>query len=676
MITQGQVTYIFRGKEMTFHFYPVQPLERLGLRMRGIRRAVGDGYRFTFTLTPAEEITLLRVSVDMDVSLNQGSRVFANGFQSWTESREYGIRERMPRLRWPATAWSRLVGDSAVHRPSSRQGFVHSWTYTYVKSADGKVVLYGSVSERPGYTLFEIDGTTGVMRVSRECEGLKLREEYTALDIVVLPGGEDEVFDEYSREMYGPEEAIGRTDKAPVSGWSGSRNRTIDVSEPIVLANLNELKKREVPLDLFLIEDGWQGATGDWTEPGPHFPSGMKKITLAAKEAGYRPGLWIAPYVCSRWSQLFRRHHDWLLKDKDNRPVKAGWNGSWGGSFYALDTYHQGLRDYLRQVFATILDEWGFDFVKTDLLYAAGLRPGERKTRGQVMCDALEFLREMAGDRVWMAGGVPLGAAFHSAGYCGIGSETSLRWEHGLRRALGYRERFSTMNALTSLSGRRHLNGRFFAADGGSLVLRSGRQNMTPEQRKTLLRLNLVLSETFFVSDNPAEYSDGEMAMYRSAFPLKKKKVLSADSRRGAWTVRFEVDGRQYVLLANLTPKTAEFRVDPHLYFDPDLGGFGKYELVSCVRPYESRCLLRVPEGEWTIAGGTGHLFPGCEAFLPVIEDGVVRLGLHPHARYETEVFLRVPGHSPTYVVNGKHLKTETTYDMTFVRVRLNPSVR
>ncbi len=550
----------------------------------------------------------------------------------------------------------------------------HSWTYTYVKSADGNIVLYGSVSERPGYTLFEVDGTTGAMRISRECEGLKLREEYTALDIVVLPGREDEVFDAYSREIADCQPATGRAYHGPISGWSGSRSRSGDISEPIVLANLNEIKKREIPLDFFLIEDGWQGATGDWIEPSSQFPDGMKKIALAAKEAGYRPGLWIAPYVCSRWSQLFRRHHDWLLKDKDMRPVKAGWNGGWGGAFYALDTYHPGLRDYLRQTFATILDDWGFDFVKADFLYAAGLLPREHRTRGQVMCDSVEYLRELAGDKVWIAGGVPLGAAFHSANYCAEGGETSLRWEDGLRRALGFRERSSTMNALTSLIGRRHLNGRVFAADGGSFVLRSGRQNMTPEQRRTLFRLNLVLSETFFVSDNPAEYSDGELSMYRSAFPLKEKKVLSAESCRGAWTARFEVDGRQSLLLANLTPKTVEFRIDPHLYFDPDLREFGKYEVVSGIKPYDSRCLLRVPEGEWAIAGGTGHVFPGCETLPPVFEDGVVKLALHPHARYETEVFLRIPGYSSTCAVNGKHLKTETTNGMTFVRVRLNPS--
>ncbi|HHX28293.1 MAG TPA: alpha-galactosidase [Firmicutes bacterium] len=673
MITQGQVSYIFRGKEMTFDFYPVQPLERLGLSMRGVRKVIGDGYRFTFTMTPSEDIVLKSVSIDIAMDVNQHGRIFANGFQSWTESREYGFREKMPRLKWPATVYGSLVGERAFHRAPSGPGLFHSWTYSFTRSADGNIVLYGSVSERPGYTLFEFHTTTGLLRVKRECEGLTIGEEYTALDIVVLPGREDEVFDAYFREMGGALKVSDRSSPAPAWGWSGSRNHHTDISEPVVLANLAELKKRDIPLDYFIVEDGWQKETGDWLTPCSQFPNGMEKIARAAREAGYKPGLWIAPFVCSRWSQAFRRHRDWLLKDEDQRPVSAGWNGKWGGPYYALDVYNPGFRDYLKQVFATVLDEWGFDLVKVDLLYAAGLRPRERKTRGQVMCDAVEFVRDLVGDKVSLAGGVPLGAAFDNVDYCGINNNVSLRWEDGLRRALGYRERSSTVNAVTSMIGRRHLNGRAFGAAGGAFILGAANPNMTSEQRKTLFMLNLILSDIAFTSDNPAEYSASLLSTFRSAFPLKRKKILSVESRRGAWTVRFEIEGRQYLLLANLASKAAEFRVDPGLYFDPDLRGFFKYEAVSGVRPYASRCLLHVPRDEWTVAGSTGHIFPGCETLPPLVEDGTAQLDLHPQARYEAEVFLRVPGSVTTCVVNGRRLKTESAYDMAFVRIRLSP---
>ena len=673
MITQGQVTYVFRGKEMTFEFYPVQPLERLGLSMRGERKVIGDGYRFTFTMTPSEDIILKSVSVDIAVDLNHHSRIFANGFQSWTESREYELREKIPRLRWPAAFSGASVGEGALGSFRSAQGLVRSWTYSYIRAADGNIVLFGSVSERPGYTLFECDTGANFLRVSRECACLRLGETYTALDIVVLPGREEEVFKTYFQEMIGADEQAVKIAPAPVSGWFGSSNHPGDISEPVVLASLAELKKRDIPLDYFLIGDGWQSETGDWLKPSSQFPKGMKKMAEAIKEAGYKPGIWIAPYICSRWSETFRRHKDRLLRDEMGRPVRAGWNGKWGGNLYALDACSPYVRSYLAEVFHTALDDWGFEVVFTDFLYAAGLRPRERKTRGQVMCDAVALVRELARDKVVLAGGVPLGAAFHTVDYCLTSSGISYRWEDGLKRVLGFRERFSASNALTSMIGRYRLNGKAFASGGSALSMSTQGQRMTLEQVKTLLKLSLLFSETFLVSDNPAAYSAEEMAQYKSAFPVKARTILSAKSRRGAWTVSFEIDGRHYVLLANLSSKAREFRVDPCLYFDPSIPGFRKYEEVGELGPYESRCLLRVPLEDWAVAGGTGHVFPGCEVLGPSSEDGVIRLDLHPHARYESEIFLRVPNGTDSCVVNGQRLKTQETHGLTFVRLRLSP---
>lgn len=659
---------------MTFEFYPVQPLERLGLRMHGVRRVIGDGYRFTFTLQPSEDIILKSVSVDLTLDLDQHSRIFANGFQSWTESREYDLRGKMPRLKWPATSYGVLVGEGAFRRFRSKQGLFHSWTYSYVRGTDGNIVLFGSVSERQGYTLFEFDTGVGSLRVSRDCAGLKIGETYTALDVVVLPGKEVDVFNAYFQEMSTAEERAGRFARSPVSGWLGSRSHLGDISEPVVLASLAEIRKRDVPLDYFLIGDGWQRETGDWLTPSSQFPKGMKKIATAVKESGYRPGLWIAPYVCGRWSEVYRRHRDWLLRDENGRSVRAGWNGKWGGTFYALDVYNPAFRDYLREVFRVALEDWGFEAVMTDFLYAAALKPRERKTRGQVMCDAVDFVRDLAGDKVTLAGGVPLGPAFHNFDYCRTSSGVSLCWEDRIRRILGFRERFSASSALTSIIGRHQLSRRAFSAAGGDLSMASRKQNMTYEQARTLFRLNLVFSEMFLISDNPAGYSATEMAEYMSAFPVKKKKILDAKFRRGTWTVLFEIDGRQYVLLANLTSKAREFRVEPCLYFDPSVPGFRKYEEVRGLGPYESRCLLRVPSEDWAVAGGTGHVFPGCEVLGPSIQDGAVRLDLHPHARYDTEIFLRVPSRQDTYVVNGQRLRAEEIHDIAFVRLRFGPA--
>lgn len=705
-ITEGRLVYLFRGKEMAFEFYPVQPLERVGVSIHGVRTPVEGGYRFTFTLTPSEEIVLEHVSVDIPAGLNYHSRVFVNGFQSWTESREFDLREKIAPLRWPASAFVRQSGDYTFYRRKAAAGTFHGWTYSYSRAADGNIVLYGSVSERPGYTLFEFDVGEDILRVSRDCSGLRLRDRYTALDIVVLYGREDEVFDTYFREIA---RADRRTDREgadisaaalaaatssrqpvglgdsgtaptpfpmrralpPASGWSSWHGHFDRISEPIIMANLAELRKRGVPLDYFVVDEGWQSGPGDWLTPSPEFPSGMKKIADAVKESGYTPGLWIAPFICGRWSGLWRHHRDWLLRDESRKPVRAGWCARWGGTFYALDIYNREFKDYLRQVFDTILGEWGFDIIKMDFLYAAGLLQRPDRTRGQVMSDAMNFLQELTGGKVSLASGVPLGPAIGKVDYCRISPGVALSWEDSLQRALGYRERVSTANAIASVLGRRHLHGRAFAAHPDAFILRTHNQRLTPAQRGTLFRLNLVLGGLALMSDNVAEYAADELALYYSAFPLREKRILGAEHRRGTWTVRFEIDGRQYLLLANLTSKPRKFRIDPAVYFDPSFPGFRNLETAQEVEPFGSKCLLRVPANDWDIAGSVGHVFPGCEVETSVTEDGGVSLSIHPHVRYDAEVFLRVPAYMESCTVNGNRVRVERACDVSYVKVSL-----
>jgi len=114
----------------------------------------------------------------------------------------------------------------------------------------------------------------------------------------------------------------------------------------------------------------------------------MKAVADEIRKRGYQPGLWLAPFICEERSRLMKEHPDWLLK-KDGKPVPAGWNPNWSGTFYALDVYNDEYLYHMREVFDTVLNQWGFDLVKLDFLYAAAMLPSRGKTRGTVMVDAM-----------------------------------------------------------------------------------------------------------------------------------------------------------------------------------------------------------------------------------------------------------------------------------------------
>ena len=66
----------------------------------------------------------------------------------------------------------------------------------------------------------------------------------------------------------------------------------------------------------------------------PGFPSGVSPLAQEIASRGFMPGLWLAPFIVDRCSQLAKQHPDWLLRGGLNIPVNAGF--LWG-RFTALD---------------------------------------------------------------------------------------------------------------------------------------------------------------------------------------------------------------------------------------------------------------------------------------------------------------------------------------------------
>jgi alpha-galactosidase len=213
-----------------------------------------------------------------------------------------------------------------------------------------------------------------------------------------------------------------------VNGWTSWYNYYGDVSEKIINENVDALTTNKYPIDIFQIDDGFQTAIGDWLSINKKFPSGMKVVADKVKGAGFKAGLWLAPYAVGFTSRIVKEHPDWLIVDPDTKkPVVAGPN--WGG-FYALDMYNSCARAYLKEVFDTVLQDWGFDMLKLDFCFAAAMIPRLGKTRGEIMWEAMELIRDLVGTEKLILGcGVPLAAAFRKVDYCRIGSDVAPWWE-------------------------------------------------------------------------------------------------------------------------------------------------------------------------------------------------------------------------------------------------------
>ncbi|MCL2815582.1 MAG: alpha-galactosidase, partial [Oscillospiraceae bacterium] len=146
-----------------------------------------------------------------------------------------------------------------------------------------------------------------------------------------------------------------------------------------------------LPLKYIQIDAGYFPAVGDWSDDFHLFPGGIKRAAELIRSRGYRPGIWIAPYMVGCRSRLFREHPDWVLKNKNgsylvnaecfNEPKLWGYQDE---EYYVLDTSHPEAMEYIRSVFRTFR-EWGFELFKTDFmlwgLRTAGMCCGRYRVR-------------------------------------------------------------------------------------------------------------------------------------------------------------------------------------------------------------------------------------------------------------------------------------------------------
>jgi alpha-galactosidase len=197
--------------------------------------------------------------------------------------------------------------------------------------------------------------------------------------------------------------------------------------------------------------------------------------------------------------------------------------------------------------------------LKLDYLFAVCQAPPPGKTRGQVMHEAMQFLRQLAGrNRLW-AGGVPLGAAFGQTDDCRVGGEENSRWENALPVLLRYRERSGALASLRSVLHRWTLNGRAFLNDPGTFTLIKDKRGLNAMQQQTVLVINVLLGKSLFTSDDVSAWSAEQMAEYSEALALRDSRVESVtEIQRDLYRIDFGHHGERYVAWCNLNGKAVQ----------------------------------------------------------------------------------------------------------------------
>lgn len=518
---------------------------------------VNDESGVKLTLIPSRPITLISASLEFWHEYEKNEKFFVNGYQSWTTSGEMSA-EDIYRGTTPLAGVTKYTkdmaitsGDYAFTRYEPRPGFFHSFTYTYLRRGD-EFELFGSLSERNGYTVFYSDMEKHIFSVEKDVEGLTISEPYEMFDIVRVVGGYDEVFDKYFAAMSLP--AKKHIDR--LTGYTSWYNYFQKIDENIILRDLKGLSRARESVNIFQIDDGYEPFVGDWLDyNGKDFPNGMKTIADAVHREGYLAGIWLAPFNVQRGkSRILKEHPDWLIRNPDGKPQLGC--VAWGGA-YTLDIYNSEVREHLKKVFDTVLNDWGYDMVKLDFLYSQCRTPRDNKTRGTVMCEAMDFLRECVGDKLILGCGVPLGPAFGVVDACRISCDVDLSYGGKFYNSMSINNELpSAQNAINNSMFRRHLNGRAFLNDPDVFFLRDHNLTFTWEQKLLLAKINNLFGRVLFVSDDAGEYSEAELEVLKKTFRESDVKILDVKCvgarADGNYEIKFIENGEEKLLYFNL----------------------------------------------------------------------------------------------------------------------------
>ena len=502
------------------------------------------GNHLVLKLVPHTPLEISRFYIRREYSFGAGARFLANGFQSWTDTKEFTKDEKMPTLGLVGHSpfgvhfGMKYGGDYPFVKTEKKAGVFHSHSFAYVREGE-TCDFVGSLNDRTGYTVIFADMNRGEMRFSKDLEGKVIAEEYELLNLFFTKGSYDAVFDAYFEALQ-----IKPRTTEKVKGYTSWYNYYGNISEEIILRDLNALTSLEnyhEYVNTFQVDDGYQTDVGDWFSIDANkFPHGMKPIADAIHEKGLKAGLWLAPFGAQKGSKLAKEHPDWLVKGKNGKPIMVGHN--WMG-FYALDIYNEGARQYIKDVFKTVLDEWGFDLVKLDFLYAASAMPMYGKTRGEIAYDAMDLIRECVGDKSILACGALQMPCFGKVEYMRVGADMHLGWAHNFLRKRMHREDVSTPNAIHNTIYRRGLNGRAFLCDPDVFLLRRTNILFTPEQQALLGEFIKLFGSVLFMSDNVAEYDAAQLAAFKHILEEDESKLVSVEEENDIITIDYTENG-------------------------------------------------------------------------------------------------------------------------------------
>lgn len=334
------------------------------------------------------------------------------------------------------------------------------------------------------------------------------------------------------------------------TGWCSWYYYYTLVSQESILENSTFLldHQKELPLAVIQLDDGYlpqkrgNSRIGDWCDINNRFINGLEWLASEIKAKGYNPGLWIAPFLVTNSSKLFAEHPDWVIRDRKGKPFEVDFNVEWGlfNKVYGLDCTHPKVQEWIRALFKTIVEKWGFQYIKLDFLYAAavdGVFYDKSMTRVQAYRKGLEIIRETVGENIFLLGcGAPLGPSIGLVNGMRVSGDTYysfgqpfLFWFLNTFFFAGFEGMPSMKEALKTNMLRAFMHNKFWINDPDCLLVRRTRSTLQPHEIEFEVTLLGLCGGILFSSDKLSELAPNDLEYIKFLLPPSKVPAKPID---------------------------------------------------------------------------------------------------------------------------------------------------
>lgn len=357
---------------------------------------------------------------------------------------------------------------------------------------------------------FALDGEDLVLDIETLLDRVPQRGHAASEELVIFTGGEvEEALRDWARLVAAASPLPPRLPARRFAGWCSWYNLYASLSEPVLLEHLDAARRfrdaTRTPFDIFLVDDGFTPEMGDWLDFKPQFPRGIRPVLEAARDAGFTPGLWIAPFMVGNRSQLFAAHPDWVVRSRETgaplAPMTFYGEFRWhkrSEEYYVLDVTHPEAEAYIRSVFRTWATDWGVGYFKTDFMHLGSMYgPDEAVwhtpglSRMEIWMRMARLIREEIGDARWLLCGSPIWAPVGLCDAMRIGRDVGVSW-HG---------HYSAQSLLRDQTARNFANGILWQADPDCILLRDRFHDLTDDQVTSLATFAGLAGGVLMTSD-------------------------------------------------------------------------------------------------------------------------------------------------------------------------------